>query len=187
MRSSRICSRTRRHIASPSPHRRVGDAARGQEHVESVGCLACHITGDLGRLEAGPNRTFGQPLQNVGNKTTFEWLFDWVRDPKHFSPDTYMPDMRLTDQEVADVATYLVGLVGAEGEGPRATYDDSLVAEVLTDYLRSVVPAEEARATIAEMSTEEQQLELGRRAIGRYGCYQLPHNQGVRGHPADWD
>ena len=166
-------------IASPSR----GDAARGQEHVESVGCLACHITGDLGRLEAGPNRTFGQPLQNVGNKTTFEWLFDWVRDPKHFSPDTYMPDMRLTDQEVADVATYLVGLVGAEGEGPRATYDDSLVAEVLTDYLRSVVPAEEARATIAEMSTEEQQLELGRRAIGRYGCYSCHTIKGFEDTP----
>ena len=171
MRSSRICSRTRRHIVSPSPHRRVGTRRAGRSSLSRSGVSRATSPATWGGLEAGPNRTFGQPLQNVGNKTTFEWLFDWVRDPKHFSPDTYMPDMRLTDQEVADVATYLVGLVGAEGEGPRATYDDSLVAEVLTGYLRSVVPAEEARATIAEMSTEEQQLELGRRAIGRYGCY----------------
>jgi len=148
-----------------------GDAARGQEIVESVGCLACHINGDEGRLEAGPSRTFGQPLQNIGGKTSYEWLFDWVRDPTHFSPDTYMPDMRLTDGEVADVAAYLAGIDGPSGSGPRASYDESVVTETLTDYYRSVVPTEEAHATVAAMTPEEQQLELGRRAIGRYGCY----------------
>ncbi len=156
-------------LAVSSP--RTGDAARGQEVVESVGCLACHITDDMDRLAAGPRRTFGQPLQNIGNKTTYEWLFDWVRDPKHFNPDTYMPDLRLTDREVADVATYLTSLTGPAGEAAGATYDQPFVAEVLTDYLTSIVPAEEARATVAAMSPEEQQLDLGRRAIERYGCY----------------
>ena len=149
----------------------AGNIERGQALVESVGCLACHITSDQGRLEAGPRRTFGQPLQNVGTKTTYEWLFDWVRDPRHFSAQTYMPDMRLTDQEVADVAAYLQTMVGPEGEGPRAMYDEAVVSETLTDYLRAIVPTEEARATVATMSAEEQQLDLGRRAIGRYGCY----------------
>ena len=154
-------------VASPP----AGDTERGQQIVESVGCLACHINDDMDRLEAGPRRTFGQPLQNVGNKTTFEWLFDWVRDPKHFSPETYMPDMRLTDQEVADVAAYLAGLTGPSGDTARATYDEAYVTEVLTDYLASVVPTEEARATVAAMSAEEQQLDLGQRAIARYGCF----------------
>ena len=148
-----------------------GDPQRGRELVESVGCLACHVTGDEGRLEAGPRRTFGQPLQNIGNKTTFEWLFDWVRDPRHFSAGTYMPDMRLTDREVSDVASYLETLSGADGDGPRASYTEADVSGILTDYLRSIVPTDEAVATVAAMSAEEQQLELGRRAIGRYGCY----------------
>ena len=160
-------------FAVASPPR--GDATRGQEIVESVGCLACHINGNEGRFEAGPRRTFGQPLQNLGGKTTQDWLFDWVRDPKHFSPDTYMPDMRLTDPEAADVAAYLAGLDGPDGVGPRATYDQTVVAETLTDYYRSIVPTEEAQATVAAMSPEEQQLDLGRRAIGRYGCYSC-HN-----------
>ena len=154
-------------VASPPS----GDAARGQEIVESVGCLGCHINTDQSRLEAGPRRTFGQPLQNIANKTSYEWLFDWVRDPKHYSPDTYMPDMRLTDAEVADVATYLDSLMGGDGVGPRASYDEATVTEILTDYYRSVVPTEEARATVAAMSPDERQLELGRRAIARYGCY----------------
>ena len=148
-----------------------GNAERGQEIVEAVGCLACHIREGEGRLEAGPRRTFGQPLQNIGGKTTVEWLFDWVRDPKHFSPDTYMPDMRLTDREVADVAVYLSGLKGPDGVSAQATYDDAYVAEVLTDYLASIIPTEEARAEVASMSPEERQLDLGQRAIARYGCF----------------
>ena len=60
-------------------------------------------------------RTFGQPLENIGNKTSYEWIFDWVRNPKHYSPATYMPDLRLTDAQVADVATYLVSLKGPAG------------------------------------------------------------------------
>lgn len=156
-------------FAVASPPR--GDVARGLEVVESVGCLGCHINTDEGRLEAGPRRTFGQPLQNIGSKTTYEWLFDWVRDPMHFSPDTYMPDMRLTDGEVADVAAYLTSLNGPAGREAEATYEPALVADTLTDYYRSVVPTAEAEATVAAMSFDEQQRELGRRAIARYGCY----------------
>jgi mono/diheme cytochrome c family protein len=160
---------TEHEVAVSSP--RAGDAARGQEIVESVGCLGCHITDDMDRLAAGPRRTFGQPLQNIGNKTTYEWLFDWVRDPQHYSPGTFMPDLRLTDREVADVAAYLAALTGPAGVAAGATYDQPFVAEVLTDYLTSIVPAEEARATVAAMTPEEQQLDLGQRAIARYGCY----------------
>ena len=122
-------------VSSPSP----GDAAKGRQLVESVGCLACHITGDESRLEAGPRRTFGQPLQNIGNKTSFEWLFEWVRDPRHFCAETYMPDLRLTDAEVGDVAAYLTSLVGPSGQEARANYSDADVAAILTDYLLSLI------------------------------------------------
>ena len=148
-----------------------GDAENGQRIVESVGCLGCHITGTETREAAGPRRTFGQPLQAVGSKTSFEWLFDWVRDPRHYSAETYMPDLRLTDTEVADVATYLVGLTGGAGTGAGAVYDAADVEAVLLDYMRAIVPFEEAQAEIAGMSPGERQLELGRRAIGRYGCF----------------
>ena len=75
------------------------------------------------RAEVGPRRTFGQPLENIGNKTTYEWIYNWVRDPKHYSPATYMPNLRLTDAQVADVATYLVGLKGPAGDAAKATPD----------------------------------------------------------------
>ena len=154
-------------VANPGP----GNAEEGQRIVESVGCLACHITGGETREAAGPRRTFGQPLQAVGSKTSVEWLFDWVRDPRHYSAETFMPDLRLTDDEVVDVVAYLSGLTGGAGTGAGATYQAADLDEVLLDYLKAIVPSEEAEATVAAMSAEERQLDIGRRAIGRYGCF----------------
>ena len=155
--------------AIPFPGR--GNAEDGQRIVESVGCLGCHVTGDEGREAAGPRRTFGQPLQGVGTKASYQWLFDWVRNPRHYSASTYMPDLRLDDFEVANVATYLATLTGGEGTVASANYQAADVDAVLLDYMRAIVPYEEAQATIAQMSPSERQLDLGQRAIGRYGCY----------------
>jgi mono/diheme cytochrome c family protein len=148
-----------------------GDAASGKKIVDSIGCLGCHVTGNESRWDAGPRRTFGQPLQNVGNKTSYVWLYNWVRDPKHFSPDTYMPDLRLTDGQVADVATYLMTLKGAAGEAPKAEVDPKVADEVLLDYMSATMPVEQARASMGKMDANTKQLELGRRTIARYGCF----------------
>src|SRR5919202_3172852 len=98
------------------PH---GDAKAGEEIVKSIGCLGCHVVGEGKRAEIGPRRTFGQPLENIGNKTSYEWIYNWVRDPKHYSPATYMPNLRLTDSQVADVATYLSSLKGSAGDSAK--------------------------------------------------------------------
>ena len=82
-----------------------------------------------------------------------------------------MPDLRLTDDEVADVVAYLAGLTGSTGTGAGATYQAADVDAALLDYMRAIVPSAEAQTALAAMSAEERQLDLGRRAIGRYGCY----------------
>ena len=156
-------------LAVPSPPR--GDAARGQALVESVGCLGCHVTDDMPRSEAGPRRTFGQPLLGVGNKTTYEWVFDWVRDPRHVTPDTYMPDLRLTDAEVADVATYLMTLEGPAGDPAPVSVSPEQIDAVLLEYLASVVPVAEAESTIASLDADARLIELGQRVILRRGCF----------------
>lgn len=52
----------------------------------------------------------GPELSGVGSKATFEWLYAWVSDPAQFSPDTKMPNMRLSPGEAADIAAYLATL-----------------------------------------------------------------------------
>jgi mono/diheme cytochrome c family protein len=164
-------------FANSTPHQFVvasppqGDAGRGERIVQSVGCLGCHLTKEASRSEAGPRRTFGQPLQNIGNKTTYVWLYNWVRDPKHYNAGTFMPDMRLTDADVADVATYLAGLKGPAGDAAKAQPDQKAVDEVLLDYFKSSMPLAEAQGQLAKLDPQAKQIELGRRAIGRYGCF----------------
>ncbi len=148
-----------------------GDAKNGEKIIKEIGCQGCHVVGEGSREQVGPRRTFGQPLENIGNKTTYEWVFNWVRDPKHYNPATYMPNLRLTDSQVADVATYLIGLKGPSGDAPKATPDQKVVDDTLLDYLQNVMPFEDAKAQLAKLSADQRQVELGRRAINRYGCF----------------
>jgi mono/diheme cytochrome c family protein len=148
-----------------------GDAKSGEEIVKSVGCQGCHVVGEGSREAVGPRRTFGQPLENIGNKTTYEWIYNWVRDPKHYSPATYMPNLRLTDQQVADVATFLTTLKGGKGDEAKAAATAKNTDEVLLDYLKNIMPFEDAKAELAKMSPEQRQINLGQRAISRYGCF----------------
>jgi mono/diheme cytochrome c family protein len=156
-------------LAVKSPPR--GDAKSGEQIVKSIGCQGCHVVGEGSREASGPHRTFGQPLENIGNKTSYEWVYNWVRDPKHYNAATYMPDLRLTDGQVADVATYLMGLKGAAGDAAKAQPDAKVADEVLLDYLKAVLPIADAQAELAKMNAEQKQLELGKRAINRYGCF----------------
>jgi mono/diheme cytochrome c family protein len=148
-----------------------GDAASGKAIVESVGCLGCHVVEEKDRSAAGPRRTFGQPLQAIGSKTSPAWIFNWVRDPRHYSPETYMPDLRLTDREAADVTAYLVSLKGGDGTPAKASADQKVADQVLLDYLKATMPFAEAQAKLASMSADQKQFELGQRVIGRYGCF----------------
>jgi mono/diheme cytochrome c family protein len=148
-----------------------GDAKSGEQIVKSIGCQGCHVVGEGTREAAGPRRTFGQPLENIGNKTTYEWVFNWVRDPKHFNPNTFMPNLRLTDAQAADVATYLMTLKQTGGDAPKATVTDSDVNNVLLDYLKAVLPLEDAKAELAKLDPNAKQLALGQRVISRYGCF----------------
>ena len=150
------------------PH---GDAKAGETIVKSIGCQGCHVVGEGSREVAGPHRTFGQPLENIGNKTTYEWVFNWVRDPKHYNPATYMPNLRLTDAQAADVATYLMSLKQSGGDAPKATYTQKDVDDTLLDYLTAAMPEEQAKATLAKLDADAKQQQLGQKVINRYGCF----------------
>src|SRR5262249_4000116 len=148
-----------------------GDAKAGEQIVKSIGCQGCHVVGEGSREAAGPHRTFGQPLENLGNKTSYEWVFNWVRDPKHYNPNTYMPNLRLTDQQAADVASYLMTLKQSGGDSPKATFADPDVSAVLLDYYKATMPFADAKAAVAKLDSKGQQVALGQRVISRYGCF----------------
>jgi mono/diheme cytochrome c family protein len=109
----------------------AGDPARGRETIVQVGCIACHTidaftarggfsfkrTSDTTSLwpnlahngnRVAEGNNFGPDLNGIGSKVSAEWLYDWVRNPKHYNPDSRMPILRLSDAEAADVTAYLM-------------------------------------------------------------------------------
>jgi mono/diheme cytochrome c family protein/predicted nucleic acid-binding Zn-ribbon protein len=164
-------------FANAEPHEfavknpKAGDAKSGEQLVKSIGCQGCHVVGEGSRVDAGPHRTFGQPLENIGNKTTYEWVFNWVRDPKHYNANTYMPNLRLTDAQAADVATYLMTLKQPGGDAAKASVTDKDVDAVLLDYFKATLPFEDAKAEVAKLDPQARQIALGQKVISRYGCF----------------
>ena len=91
-----------------------------------------------------------------------------------------MPNLRLTDAQVADVATYLSTLKGGGGDAAKATPDAKAADDVLLDYLKNVMPFEDAKAQLAKL---EPAAEAGRARAARdqpVRLLQLPRHQGLR-------
>lgn len=89
---------------------RGGNPARGKQLFESVGCQACHVMGQntTVRDERGTSYDVAPELTRVGSKVRPDWLFDWLKNPRHYNPTTRMPSLRLTDDEARHLAAYLL-------------------------------------------------------------------------------
>ena len=64
-----------------------GEAARGEELVASVGCMACHQLPDSQEPAADRDtlrRQFGPNFSGIGSKTTERWIYNWLRDPESY-------------------------------------------------------------------------------------------------------
>ena len=153
----------------------AGDPARGEELFNTVGCTGCHILdGEATRDEFFPQieRLNGPNLVRTGSKVDAGWLYAWIKNPKAFNPATRMPDLRLTDQEAADVAAYLLEQRDPAFEGLELPAVDAAARdELVRDYLRNNNTFERTEALLAEMDEERRNVYLGEETVRKYGCY----------------
>jgi mono/diheme cytochrome c family protein len=69
-------------------------------------CRSCHsIAGQGGKMAK-----LGGPLDGVGAKRDAAWLKAYVADPKSKIPESKMPKLKLSDQEIDDLVAYLLTL-----------------------------------------------------------------------------
>jgi len=89
-----------------------GNADRGKQLVETVGCKGCHVVGDDTRMRArrGFSYDIAPELTRAGSKLDPDWAFEWLKNPRRFRPTTRMPSLRLSDQEARDIVAYLMSL-----------------------------------------------------------------------------
>jgi cytochrome c2 len=86
-------------------YKRAADDAmidRGEQLYETLGCLACHR---LGRDSATDDRI---TLALVGSKYVAGALEDYLKKPQRFHTGTRMPDFKLSAEEAAAVAAFLL-------------------------------------------------------------------------------
>ena len=141
---------TSEHARLPAGSAPNGDAAKGKQTFDSVGCRGCHVVekdSATRRSEGSADRDYAPNLWNVADKARPEWIYSWVKNPKALWPQTKMPDLRLTDQEAANVTAYLLTLHSEE------KYSD---------------PPEYAPGHEKQL---QQLAEQGKTLINKYGCF----------------
>ncbi|MCB9915307.1 MAG: c-type cytochrome [Planctomycetes bacterium] len=180
-----------------------GDAERGREVFRVAGCLACHNmagfpgeeleTRDFafelhGENEHGPN------LRGVATKVDRNWLFAWIKNPSAYSPETQMPNLRLSDQDAADVTAYLMddpdGIFKDVPQGwkpgtPEATLD-VLQEQARWFFARLGRPELERRfaGEVPEARWDRQAdllVAVGEKFIGHQGCFSCHQINGFEG------
>jgi len=79
----------------------------GRRLLARYGCAHCHaITQPDGTLVAPVDEP--PSLEHVAEKTTREWIFAWTKNPQAYAASATMPNYRFSDQEAADIASFLV-------------------------------------------------------------------------------
>jgi mono/diheme cytochrome c family protein len=78
----------------------TGDADRGRTAIATRRCATCH------RLE-GRGGDFAPSLDLAGAKLQPAWIQQFLRTPHVLRPGTEMPDFRLPESEIADIAAFI--------------------------------------------------------------------------------
>ncbi len=155
---------------------RWGDETRGEDLVNSLGCLGCH------RIENEPTdevtslqslrRDHGPNLVGVGAKTSREWIYNWLKEPKRYSPETTMPNLRLSNQEAADIAAYLMTLDGNGFKGQEVPSQNNLeLDKIVLSFLLQMNSDYDSRIMLSGMEEKEKLDYTGEKLIRFYGCF----------------
>jgi cytochrome c len=83
---------------------RYADPHRGEQLVESYGCLACHDTGRVGPQFAHMGRR-GYIAGKIPNIQI--WMTEWIEHPQQLKPGTAMPNLGVSERDARDIAAYL--------------------------------------------------------------------------------
>ncbi len=143
-----------------------GDPKEGEKIFKDRGCLGCHSVEKLGVS------TFAANLSGIGSKTTPEWIYSWIKNPKHYNAKTRMPNLRLTDEEAAHVTSHLLTFRNPAFEAETVPeVKPATVDEMALNFMRTKMRTEEAQGQLSKMNPEEKLVFLGEKMIGYQGCF----------------
>lgn len=150
------------------PPAEAGDAEAGKELFKVVNCLGCHSQSAIEAKGQG----YAPDLSKIGSKTNRKWLFNWLKDPKLYWPESRMPNPRLTDKEANDISAYLLTLKDdAFMAAPKAVGESNRLEDLAVRYLRAKMPEDKAIAKVAGLDENARKLYVGEETLYRRGCF----------------
>ncbi|MCH7733236.1 MAG: c-type cytochrome [Candidatus Marinimicrobia bacterium] len=158
------------------PIPRLGNPERGEELINSLGCLGCH------RIEPEPfeettslqtlRRDHGPNLIGLASKTTSQWIYNWLKQPERYFPRTKMPNLRLTDEEAADITSYLMTMSNGEFlEHKIPPLDEGVIDNIVKNFLLKMFSDFDSREKLKSMTLENKLDYAGEKLIRLYGCF----------------
>lgn len=115
----------------------TADPDRGRTVFREARCISCHMIDERGG-DLGPD------LSMVGSKVRHEWLYSFIKNPMHDQPDTLMVRYRFSEEETADLVSYL-----------------------MVDLIDPEAPASPSETRYQD----PEQVDAGREVFIRHGCY----------------
>lgn len=153
---------------SPNEAPGSGSVANGKKLFKETGCMACHGIDDVTSHHAD----FGPDLSGTGSKLSSSFVYTWIRNPRHFNPETRMPSLRLTSQEASDITAYLMSKRNKDFEQAGAPEDDPAARDALIlNYLQPNYGIAGAKTQLGQMDEKQKTKLLGEKSMSKYGCF----------------
>ncbi len=145
---------------------KTGNPEIGKRLIHELGCLGCHSAVGASANDHGPE------LSGLGSKVRADWLFTWLKNPKHYAPNTRMPDLRLTDEEAAHITSYLLAERNQSFEStPIPQVEDQSVDQLALNFLSRTMRRAQAEEELKKLGPEEKFELVGQRMIREQGCF----------------
>ena len=161
---------------NPSDSQYSGDAENGEKLFGAIGCKGCHV------IEPEPvnaevtlkeyTKRHGPNLIGMGSKTTAEWVYNWIRDPLTYNPDSRMPNLRVNDQDAKDITAYLLSFRNNEFENiGDIQLDEQVLEKIAFTHLSKQMPESFAEKKLVDMDLSEKLDYVAQKSIIHYGCF----------------
>ena len=99
--------------------------AQGKALADSLGCRGCHgFAPEESPALLGKTKDIAPNLSNIAAKTNARWIYNWLKNPRGYSPEARMPSLRLSDEEAVALTSYLLTL----GTPTAPAADDSVAS-----------------------------------------------------------
>ncbi len=159
-----MASQLRDSAPTPPPQ---GDVESGKKIFALVGCVACHTTHEAKEEHKFEFNQHGPDLSRVGEKVSPGWLFQWLKNPRHYWAETKMPNLRLNDKEAADLTSYLMKTMVVKTEAaPAKDFPAEAYEFIINQKLEPTTPPSKIRERLDDpIKMVETQLRVKVKAV----------------------